>query len=215
MNRIDCHSFAVAKHRIRARLIGFKYSRDSLFRVRAAGPTSPKINKKMENTKASNTPAYPRAVNHVDVGVADIERAIRWYGEVLGFTLLRGPLEIRAADPGSNIHDVLGQDCNALLQAHMVSVNGIGIELFQLLDPPHERRDPPLEYWRAAFSTSVSPTLISKHLLGASHPPVAASDQKSGGLTPRLTNTGCATAKILLATSLRSTPTITRLCTAG
>ena len=89
----------------------------------------------MENSKASNTPAYPRAVNHVGVGVADIERAIRWYREVLGFTLLTGPLEIRAADPGSNIHDVLGQDCNALLQAHMVSVNGIGIEL----DPTYFR----------------------------------------------------------------------------
>jgi hypothetical protein len=34
---------------------------------------------------------------------------------------------VRATDPGSNIHDVLGQDCNALLQAHMVSINGIGI----------------------------------------------------------------------------------------
>jgi catechol 2,3-dioxygenase-like lactoylglutathione lyase family enzyme len=33
----------------------------------------------------------------VGVGVADIERAIRWYGEVLGFTLLTGPLEFRAA----------------------------------------------------------------------------------------------------------------------
>ena len=105
----------------------------------------------MENAKASDAPAYPRAVNHVGVGVADIERAIRWYGEVLGFTLLREPLEIRAADPGSNVHDVLGQDCHALLQAHMVSVNGIGIELFQLLDPPHERRDPSLEYWKSGF----------------------------------------------------------------
>jgi catechol 2,3-dioxygenase-like lactoylglutathione lyase family enzyme len=169
----------------------------------------------MENAKASNTPAYPRAVNHVGVGVADIERAIRWYGEVLGFTLLREPLEIRAADPGSNVHDVLGQDCHALLQAHMVSVNGIGIELFQLLDPPHERRDPSLEYWKSGFFHICVTDPISKDLLGASHPPVAASDQKSGGLTPQLTNTGCATAKILLATSLRSTPTITRLCTAG
>ena len=72
----------------------------------------------MENTKASSRPAYPKAVNHVGVGVADIERAIRWYGEVLGFTLLTRPLEIRAANPGSNIHDVLGQDCNAFLRPH-------------------------------------------------------------------------------------------------
>src|SRR3981189_2547613 len=105
----------------------------------------------MENTKASTPAACPMAANPVGVGVADIERAIRWYGEVLGFTLLTGPLEIRAADPDSNLQDGLGQDCNALLQAHMVSVNGIGIELFQFLDPPHERRDPPLEYWKSGF----------------------------------------------------------------
>jgi hypothetical protein len=39
----------------------------------------------------------------------------------------------------------------------MVSVNGIGIELFQLLDPQHERRDPPLEYWKSVESNESSP----------------------------------------------------------
>jgi catechol 2,3-dioxygenase-like lactoylglutathione lyase family enzyme len=105
----------------------------------------------MANSKVSNTSVYPRAVNHVGVGVADIERAIHWYQEVLGFTLLKGPFEVRATDPGADIQDVLGQDCKALLLAHMVSVNGIGIELFQLLDPPHERREPTLEYWKSGF----------------------------------------------------------------
>src|SRR6266404_6771190 len=105
----------------------------------------------MQKQDPTAVPAYPRAVNHVGVGVADIERAIRWYKEVLGFTLLKGPFEVHGADPGSDVQDVLGQDCNALLLAHMVSVNGIGIELFQLLDPPHERRDPPLEYWKSGF----------------------------------------------------------------
>ena len=87
------------------------------------------------------------------VGVADIERAIRWHQEVLGFTLLMGPMEVRA-EPGyqaNEVRDVLGQNFNAMLQAHMVSVNGIGIELFQLLDPPHERREPSLEYWKSGF----------------------------------------------------------------
>src|ERR1700730_7118441 len=42
----------------------------------------------MQKDDAPTAPVYPRAVNHVGVGVADIERAIRWYGEVLGFTLL-------------------------------------------------------------------------------------------------------------------------------
>jgi catechol 2,3-dioxygenase-like lactoylglutathione lyase family enzyme len=105
----------------------------------------------MQKQDPTAVPVYPRAVNHIGVGVADIERAIRWYKEVLGFTLLKGPFEVHGSDPGSDVQDVLGQDCNALLLAHMVSVNGIGIELFQLLDPPHERREPSLEYWKSGF----------------------------------------------------------------
>jgi catechol 2,3-dioxygenase-like lactoylglutathione lyase family enzyme len=105
----------------------------------------------MKNSKASNTPSYPRAVNHVGVGVADIRRAIDWYREVLGFTLLKGPFEVHGDDPDADVRDVLGQNCNALLLAHMVSINGVGLELFQLIDPPHERRDPPLEYWKSGF----------------------------------------------------------------
>ena len=33
----------------------------------------------------SEVATYPRSINHVGVGVADIERAIHWYQEVLGF----------------------------------------------------------------------------------------------------------------------------------
>lgn len=105
----------------------------------------------MTKHDAPAAPVYPRAVNHIGVGVADIERAIRWYQEVLGFTLLRGPKTVRGDDPDADVRDVLGPDCNALLHAHMVSVNGIGLELFQLLDPPHERREPSLEYWKSGF----------------------------------------------------------------
>ena len=107
----------------------------------------------MAKHNPSKGPTYPRGINHVGVGVADIKRAIQWYREVLGFTLLMGPMEVRA-EPGyraNEVRDVLGQNFNAMLQAHMVSVNGIGIELFQLLDPPHERREPSLEYWKSGF----------------------------------------------------------------
>ena len=140
------------------------------------------------------------------VGVADIERAIRWYGEVLGFTLLTGPLEIRAADPDSNIHDVLGETFNAMLQAHMVSVNGIGLELFQLLDPPHERREPSLEYWKSGFfHICVTDPNIEE---------LAARIASSGGRqrskiwwnNATTTSIGSVIARILLEISSKSTP---------
>ena len=34
---------------------------------------------------------------------------------------------------------------------HMAAANGFGLELFQLLDPPHERRERSLEYWKSGF----------------------------------------------------------------
>ncbi len=77
---------------------------------------------------------YPRSFNHIGVGVSDLEQAINWYREVFGFTLLREPFEVRAGDGSYS-----GR------QAANV------IELFQLLDPPHERRTPLLEFWKNGF----------------------------------------------------------------
>jgi hypothetical protein len=49
------------------------------------------------------------------------------------------------------MHDVLGAEFQSMLQAHMVAANGFGLELFHLLDPPHQRREHPLEYWKSGF----------------------------------------------------------------
>src|SRR5262249_14335629 len=109
--------------------------------------------KSMASQEAPVRKTHPRAVNHVGVGVADIEKAIRWYQDVLGFTLLKGPMEVRADQGyrGEEVRNVLGQDFQAMLQAHMATANGLGIELFQLLEPLHERRERSLEYWKNGF----------------------------------------------------------------
>jgi hypothetical protein len=84
----------------------------------------------MPKCDPSEGATYPRGINHVGVGVADIERAM------LGFTLLMGPMEVRA-EPGYRANE--SQRCSwSKLQCDAsspyVSVNGIGIELFQLLE---------------------------------------------------------------------------------
>ena len=74
-------------------------------------------------------------------------------------------MEVRA-DQGyrvEEVHDELGPEFRAMLQAHMVTANGLGIELFQLLDPAHERRKRSLEYWKNGFfRTCVTDPNISK-----------------------------------------------------
>ncbi len=89
--------------------------------------------------------------NHVGIGVADIAAAVAWYGEVFGLKLVRGPFEVRSdlESGGEQARDVLGASFRCMWMAHMATSDGIGIELFQLVDPPHERREPALEYWKS------------------------------------------------------------------
>lgn len=89
--------------------------------------------------------------NHVGIGVADIVAAVAWYGEVFGLRLLRAPFEVRSdMEPGGEqARDVLGEHFRHMRMAHMATADGVGIELFQLIDPPHERREPALEYWKS------------------------------------------------------------------
>jgi catechol 2,3-dioxygenase-like lactoylglutathione lyase family enzyme len=107
----------------------------------------------MESQEKPIHKTHPKAVNHVGVGVSDIEKAIHWYQEILGFTLLKGPLEVHVDQGyrGEEVRDVLGPEFRSMLQAHLTTANGLGIELFQLLDPPHERRERSLEYWKNGF----------------------------------------------------------------
>jgi predicted enzyme related to lactoylglutathione lyase len=36
-----------------------------------------------------------------------------------------------------------------MTMAQLALPDGVGIELFQLIDPPHEHRQPELEYWKS------------------------------------------------------------------
>jgi catechol 2,3-dioxygenase-like lactoylglutathione lyase family enzyme len=97
---------------------------------------------------------YPRSFNHVGIGVSDIDQAVNWYREIFGFTLLRERFDVRSDDgsySGRQAGNVLGDRFRHMRMAHMGSGNGVGIELFQLLDPPHEKRATSLEYWKSGF----------------------------------------------------------------
>jgi catechol 2,3-dioxygenase-like lactoylglutathione lyase family enzyme len=154
---------------------------------------------------------HPRAANHVGVGVSDIGKAVRWYQEILGFTLLKGPMEVRADQGyrGEEVHDVLGPEFRAMLQAHMAAANGFGIELFQLLDPPHQRRERSLEYWKNGFF-HICVTDPNIEELASRIASSAAKGQRFGGSTRPRTTIGSAIAKIRLATSSKFIPTTTK-----
>ena len=91
--------------------------------------------------------------NHVGISIPDLDTAIAWYRDVLGFALLSGPHDVDFAEPrvGEQARDVLGGDFKRMRMAHVLTPNGIGIELFQLIDPPHEPKERPVEYWRSGI----------------------------------------------------------------
>jgi catechol 2,3-dioxygenase-like lactoylglutathione lyase family enzyme len=96
------------------------------------------------------TGQYPRAFNHIAVGVPDIDAAIEWYQEVMGFKLFEGPIDLDGkVDPRGQLRDVLGPELRKVRVAHLATANGVGLELFQSIDPPHERREHPIEFWKS------------------------------------------------------------------
>jgi predicted enzyme related to lactoylglutathione lyase len=85
-------------------------------------------------------PLAPCAINHVGVTVPDVFAAIDWYGKVFGFRCIMGPRLLESAghrEAGSS----LGPSFRRAWQAHLLSGNSVGIELFQFIDPPVRARD--------------------------------------------------------------------------
>lgn len=101
--------------------------------------------------------------NHVAVSVTDIGMAMRWYRDVMGMEVLREPFEISAENPASTlsgtgdsnlpslVRAVFGPGIGKFLICHMTSANGVGIELFQFIEPKAERREDNFEYWKTGF----------------------------------------------------------------
>jgi catechol 2,3-dioxygenase-like lactoylglutathione lyase family enzyme len=88
-----------------------------------------------------------KRLNHIGIGVPNIEEAVNWYQDVLGLRLISGPkLVTREASPQAV--NVLGQSFGKMRIAHMVGDDAVGFELFELIDPSHERRPDPVEFWK-------------------------------------------------------------------
>lgn len=79
---------------------------------------------------------YNHPVNHVAIAVPDIDAAVKWYSEVLGFVLL-APVSgrERATDPNGGVFKIYPPDLNGVRIAWLSASNGVGVELFEFQDP--------------------------------------------------------------------------------
>lgn len=75
---------------------------------------------------------YPRTLAHVGITVPDVDEAMQWYRNVLGWRRLKPPRKSRGNQGygGRRAVDLLGE-YEEMKVVQLVTGNGIGIELFE------------------------------------------------------------------------------------
>lgn len=77
----------------------------------------------------------PRPLSHVGLTVSDLEAAVEWYGDILGFETLIEPHVRRAGDDGIHIsRDLLGVEFESMRVAFLETGGGANLELFEFDD---------------------------------------------------------------------------------
>jgi catechol 2,3-dioxygenase-like lactoylglutathione lyase family enzyme len=84
------------------------------------------------------------AITHVGLAVPDLEKAVDWYEKTLRFELIAGPYFFDASEEKkpNMIQDLQGQHIKRMKNAHLTAGNGVGLELFEFMEPRMERREP-------------------------------------------------------------------------
>lgn len=91
---------------------------------------------------------YPRTFSHIGITVTDLEQAVKFYTEVMGWYVIMPPTEIKQDDSAIGImcNDVFGEGWGSFKIAHLSTGDKIGVELFEF--PNSERREDNFEFWK-------------------------------------------------------------------
>jgi catechol 2,3-dioxygenase-like lactoylglutathione lyase family enzyme len=97
--------------------------------------------------------AWPRALTHVGVTVTELDKAIDWYGDVLGLRVVSGPADLVGDDSpfGNIVRDIFGADFGRGRLVFMAGANGVVVEIFEFQRPKSERRQNNFEFWKNGF----------------------------------------------------------------
>jgi len=77
---------------------------------------------------------YPRSFSHIGITVPDLEEAVKFYQETLGWYLIMNPTEVKEETDsaiGQMCIDVFGSGWGSFRIAHLSTSDKIGIELFE------------------------------------------------------------------------------------
>ena len=94
---------------------------------------------------------YPRNFSHIGISVPDLEQAVKFYTEVMGWYLIMEPTEIEEDESaiGEMCTDVFGAGWGSFRIAHLSTGDRIGVELFQFKNQTNPEDN--FEYWKTGI----------------------------------------------------------------
>ncbi|WP_459210414.1 lactoylglutathione lyase family protein [Aquimarina rhabdastrellae] len=81
----------------------------------------------------NETSRYPKSFSHIGITVPDLQKAVKFYSEVMGWYIIMEPAIIQEEKEtaiGQMCIDVFGEGWGSFEIAHLSTSDGIGIELF-------------------------------------------------------------------------------------
>ncbi len=83
-------------------------------------------------------------ITHVGLAVPDLDHAMQWYCNVLGFYILSGPIEFDAdtAEVENITQNLQGSEIKKMRNVHLMSMGGVGIELFEFRETDLDESQP-------------------------------------------------------------------------
>lgn len=85
---------------------------------------------------------YPKAFSHIGITVPNLDEAVNFYSDVMGWYVIMEPTEVkeeRETAIGQMCIDVFGEGWGTFRIAHLATSDKIGIELFEFKQAAHTR----------------------------------------------------------------------------
>ena len=78
---------------------------------------------------------YPVNFSHIGITVPDLEKAVDFYIQVMGWYHVSGPIEVKEKDQESRLslisRNLYGKDWGSFRFAHLANAAGVGFEIFE------------------------------------------------------------------------------------
>lgn len=93
---------------------------------------------------------HNHVVNHIGINMPDLDAAIGWYAAVLGFQVVAPAADVVAGEGEAGIRfaQINGPKFHRGRVAYLTSGNGVGIEMFEFVEPRTPAFIDDWEFWR-------------------------------------------------------------------